>query len=241
MFQTFTPSTSPVQAPPRLAALRQDLGKEGFDAFLVPRADRFQGEYVAPRDDRLAWLTGFTGSAGFAVVTRDVTALFVDSRYTLQADTQTPDEITIIPWPKTQLADWLKDEIGSGKIAYDPWLHTAGQIKKLREAFEGTDLYLTATDNLVDRIWVDQPDAPSARFSAYPANLAGKNHDEKRAEIAETLREARQKHALITLPDSIAWLLNIRGSDIPRNPVPHAMAVLHDALPISAISARFSS
>ncbi|MFQ6549572.1 M24 family metallopeptidase [Aestuariibius sp. 2305UL40-4] len=228
MFQTFTPSTSPDQSPPRLAALRDELKKEGVDAFLVPRADRFQGEYVAPCDDRLAWLTGFTGSAGFAVVSGKVTALFVDSRYTLQADAQTPGEITILPWPKTQLSDWLKDEIGRGKIAYDPWLHTESQIRKLNEAFEDTGLSLLEIDNLIDRIWPDQPDAPDARFSAYPANLAGKSHDDKRAEITEALRDAGQKQALITLPDSIAWLLNIRGSDIPRNPVPHAMAILHD-------------
>ncbi len=227
MFQTFAPSTSPDQAPPRLSELRQLLDEKGFDAFLIPRADRFQGEYVAPADERLAWLTGFTGSAGFAVVTPSKAALFTDGRYTIQARSQTPEEIDIVSVPGTKLSDWLTDEIGKGRIAYDPWLHTAGQMSKLREALD-PGLALVPSENLVDLIWGDQPEPPAEPFSAYPDDLAGQTSAGKINQISDKLREDHRSATILTQPDSLAWLLNIRGSDIPRNPVPHAMAILHE-------------
>ncbi|MFQ6553252.1 aminopeptidase P family protein [Aestuariibius insulae] len=227
MLQTFAPSTSPDQSPPRLAALRQQLESKQLDAFLIPRADRFQGEYVAPADERLAWLTGFTGSAGFAVVTSLKAALFTDGRYTLQGRSQTPDEIDIVGIPGTKLADWLGEHLGTGRVAYDPWLHTAGQIETLRKTL-APGLDLIPSDNLVDLVWDDRPEPPAEPFSAYPAKLAGQTSAGKINEIADKLREAHRSATVLTQPDSLAWLLNIRGSDIPRNPVPHAMAILHE-------------
>ena len=226
MFQTFDATTTPDQGPPRLAALRAHLAGQGIDGCLVPRADRFQGEYVAPCDERLAWLTGFTGSAGFAVVLPDVAGVFVDGRYRLQVRQECADVFTPVDWPEVKLADWLKDQGAQGRIGFDPWLHTVDEITRLREALTGTGIDLEPVANPVDAVWEGRPPPPSAPFFAQPEDLAGESSADKRARLAKPLAEAGQAAALITLPDSIAWLMNIRGADIPRNPVPHAMALL---------------
>lgn len=223
MFQTFEAQSSPDQGPPRLAALRGLMAKRGFDAFLVPRADAHQGEYVAPRDARLEWLTGFSGSAGFCAVLSDVAGVFIDGRYRVQVRAQVADDFTPVHWPETQLADWLAETLpDGGKLAYDPWLHTVSEISDLRAKLPRFELI--ATDNLVDAIWDDQPAPPNAPFTAHAIEHSGEAHDKKRKRLSEALE---QSAAVLTLPDSIAWLLNIRGTDIARNPVPQAFAVLH--------------
>ena len=125
MFQTFAAATAPDQGPPRIAALRRQMAAEGLDAFLVPRSDAHQGEYVSPRDERLAWLTGFTGSAGFAAILADEAGLFVDGRYRVQARDQVDDSVlTVLPWPDTRLGPWLAEKLASGAVVgFDPWLH----------------------------------------------------------------------------------------------------------------------
>ncbi|MHC0054088.1 aminopeptidase P family protein [Actibacterium sp. D379-3] len=230
MFQTFEAVTRPDQGPPRLAALRAVMRAEGVDGFLIPRADAHQGEYVAPRDERLAWLTGFTGSAGFAAALSDRAGVFIDGRYRVQVKAQVdPASFTPVPWPEVKLADWLRSALpGGGVVAFDPWLHTFEQIDSLVQGLEGSGITLSETGNLIDRIWDTQPGPPLGQITPYPEALAGTDHDAKRARIAADLRAAGQKAAVLTLPDSIAWLLNIRGSDIARNPVPHGFAVLHD-------------
>jgi Xaa-Pro aminopeptidase len=229
MFQSFDATARPEQGPPRLARLRAAMAAEKLDGFLVPRADAHQGEYVAPRDERLAWLTGFTGSAGFAAVLAHVAGVFVDGRYRVQVRHQVAGDFTPVNWPETKLADWLKEQLpNGGTIGFDPWLHSYEEIEKLIEALRGSGITLAETDNLVDRIWPDQPAPPQGAITPYPEDMAGETHGSKRARIAETLREAGQKAVILTLPDSIAWLLNVRGSDIPRNPVPHGFAILHD-------------
>ncbi|MEX5727026.1 Xaa-Pro aminopeptidase [Rhodovulum iodosum] len=230
MFQSFDSATSPQDGPPRLAALRAELAKAGLAGFLVPRADAHQGEYVAPRDERLAWLTGFTGSAGFAAILADTAGVFVDGRYRVQVKAQVDTaHFTPVNWPETKLADWLCEALPrGGTVGFDPWLHTPEEIAKLETALAGSQISLRETENLVDRIWGDQPAPPLGAISPYPAELAGAPHAEKRARLAETLRKAGHRAAVLTLPDSIAWLLNIRGSDIARVPVPHGFAVLHD-------------
>ncbi|RKF14951.1 aminopeptidase P family protein [Roseovarius spongiae] len=230
MFQSFDTTASPEQGPPRLAALRAALSAAGVDVFLVPRADAHQGEYVAPCDERLAWLTGFTGSAGFAAVTPERAGLFVDGRYRAQARGQVDAKsFEIVNWPETGLAKWLKEALpDGGRVGYDPWLHTRGEIDKLNDALEGGDIITLPCDNLVDSIWHDRPGPPTGAITAYPDDLAGETSAQKRARLAEALREAGARCAVLTLTDSIAWLLNIRGADIPRNPVPHAFAILHD-------------
>ncbi len=228
MFQTFDATTSPDQGPPRLAALRGHLAAEGLTGCLVPRSDRFQGEYVAASDARLAWLTGFTGSAGFCVVVPEVAGVFVDGRYRVQVKQQVDTAaFTPVDWPEVQLADWLKEQApAQAVIGFDPWLHTIEEVEKLRAALEGTSITLEPVSNPVDAIWHDRPAPPSAAFFAQPEELAGETSEDKRARLAIALAQKNQAAALITLPDSVAWLMNIRGADIPCNPVPHAMALL---------------
>jgi Xaa-Pro aminopeptidase len=228
MLQTFTATTSPDQGPPRLAALRSVMAADGLAGFLVPRADAHQGEYVAARDDRLAWLTGFTGSAGFAVVLADTAGVFIDGRYRLQVRAQVAPCFTPVPWPETQAGPWLKDHLPHGTVGFDPWLHTAEEIAKLETALAGHPVHLQAHRNLVDAVWPDQPEAPLGAVTIHPDDLAGDTSAAKRARLAETLRAAGHRAAVITLPDSLCWLLNIRGADVPRNPVVQGFAILHD-------------
>lgn len=228
MFQSFSVTARPEQGPPRLARLRDAMEDAQLDGFLVPRADVHQGEYVAARDERLSWLTGFTGSAGFAAILQQEAGLFVDGRYRTQVKAQAAAEFTPVNWPETSLAEWLKGKLGGGAVVgYDPWLHTIGQIETLTQAISGTDIALRQTDNLVDRIWTDRPGPPQGQINAHPLDFAGEAHGDKRARLGATLREAGHASAVLTLPDSIMWLLNIRGSDIPRNPLAQCFAILH--------------
>ncbi|MGZ2258375.1 aminopeptidase P family protein [Roseobacter sp. A03A-229] len=230
MFQSFDVTARPEQGPPRLKALREVMLTEGLDGFLVPRADAHQGEYVAPRDERLAWLTGFTGSAGFCAVLTDVAGVFIDGRYRTQVKAQVAAIYTPVPWPDISLSAWLQEQMPEGGVVgFDPWLHSAGQIGTLRKALDGSGIEMRVQDNLVDRIWEDQPEAPQGRVKVHPLEFAGETHDAKRARLAEDLRENGHQAALITLPDSLCWLLNIRGSDIPRNPVAHGFALLQES------------
>jgi len=229
MFQSYTAQTSPDQGPPCLKDLRGALTEAGLTGFLVPRADAHQGEYVAPCDDRLAWLTGFTGSAGFACALMDRAGVFIDGRYREQVKTQVSlSDFTPVHWPETQLADWLKTALpNGGLVGFDPWLHTRGEIEKHRKALESTHITLQPCSNLIDAIWPDRPAPPMGKVNAQPIEFAGKKSGDKRAEIAQQLKEAGQSAAILTLPDSICWLLNIRGTDIPRNPVAHGFAIIH--------------
>ena len=229
MFQSFKVTARPEQGPPRLAALRAKMAGAGLDGFLVPRADAHQGEYVAGHDERLSWLTGFTGSAGFCAVLADVAGVFIDGRYRTQVKAQVADVFMAVPWPEVQLADWLKQHLsGGGRVGFDPWLHAAGQVAKLEQALAGSAIVLVRSANLVDAIWEDQPPPPMAKAVAHPLEFAGETAAAKRARLSQALRRAGQQAAVITLPDAIMWLLNLRGADIPRNPVAHGFAVLHD-------------
>jgi len=223
MFQTFDVRTSPDQGPPRLKALREKMGD--LDAYLVPRADVYQGEYVAPCDERLAWLTGFTGSAGFCVVLKNKAGVFIDGRYRLQVKDQVADVFTPVHWPETQLANWLKEQLpNGGKVGFDPWLHTVAELRSLRKSLNDHGITFEPQDNLIDQTWEDRPAPPDAKFTAHPVELAGESSQSKRDRLTKNVANGCQ---IITQPDSIAWLLNIRGTDIDRNPVPHAFAVLH--------------
>ncbi len=228
MFQTFDTPSDPSQGPARLARLRALMAADGLDAVLVPRADRFQGEYVAPCDERLAWLTGFTGSAGFCAVTATEAGVFVDGRYRVQVRAQVAPDFAPVDWPEVKLADWLAGRLASGqRVGFDPWLHTVEEIETLRARLAPKGIDLRPVANPIDRLWDDRPAPPEAPFSAYPDALAGEASARKRARLAAALSEAGEAAAVVTLPDSVAWLLNIRGRDVPRNPVPHALLVLH--------------
>ncbi|WP_170119059.1 aminopeptidase P family protein [Roseicyclus mahoneyensis] len=230
MFQDFEVRTHPGDGVPRLAALRDVMAQAALDGFLVPRADRFQGEYVAPCDDRLSWLTGFTGSAGFAAVLEERAGVFVDGRYRVQVKTQVDlAAYTPVDWPETKLADWLRAALPEGgRVGFDAWLHTVEEVAALRTALEGSEVALEQSANLVDRIWTDRPGPPTGPVEIFPDAIAGRSAAQKRTVCAEALRKARHGAAVLTLPDGINWLLNIRGRDIPRNPVVQATAILYD-------------
>lgn len=229
MFQSFDVTSRPEQGPPRLEALRAEIASEALGGFLVPRADMHQGEYVAPHDERLSWLTGFTGSAGFCAVLPDIAGVFIDGRYRLQIKDQIAlGAYTPVHWPETSLGDWLKQNASQNAvIGFDPWLHSQREIMKLNEALEGSGVTLRPCENLIDRVWTNQPDAPKGAVRIQPDSLTGRSAAEKRRNLARELRDAGHKGAVLTLPDSISWLLNMRGADIDRNPVVHALAVLH--------------
>ncbi len=228
MFQSFEVTARPEQGPPRLAALRDELAREGLQGFLIPRADAHQGEYVAPRDERLAWLTGFTGSAGFCAALTDIAGVFIDGRYRTQVKAQVAEDYTPVPWPDVSLSAWLKEQLpNGGKVGFDPWLHAAGQISAAQKDLEGSGIELVRCDNLVDRIWADQPDPPMNPVRAHPIEFAGESAESKIKRLAADLQKADRIAAVITLPDAIMWLLNIRGSDIAYNPVAHGFAILH--------------
>ena len=229
MFQSFDAVSSPETGAARLAALRDAMAAEGLSGFIIPRADAHQGEYVAARDERLQWLTGFTGSAGFCVVLPDMAGVFIDGRYRVQVKGQVDlAQFTPVPWPETSAGDWTRANLAAGVVGFDPWLHTADEISALETALQDTGVSLRSCSNIVDLIWQDQPIAPVGLAFIHPEALAGESSDDKRARLADGLCKAGQTAAVITLPDSLCWLLNIRGADVPRNPVLHGFAVLHD-------------
>ncbi len=221
-----------VMAPgaPRLAALRKELARRGLAGFLVPRADEHQGEYVPPRAERLAWLTGFNGSAGLAIVLADMAAVFVDGRYTLQIRSQT-DTSLFEPQHSTDQPpeNWLAAHLPKGgKLGYDPWLHTPTGLKHLRKAVIQAGGELVALDsNPLDAVWSDQPPAPIAPAIALDLRFAGRSSQDKREGQGLALAADGIDAAVLAGPDSIAWLLNIRGADVPRTPFALGFAVLH--------------
>ncbi|MCA0043100.1 aminopeptidase P family protein [Celeribacter litoreus] len=238
MFQTFDVTARPEQAAPRVTALRSAMRDVGVDAFLVPRADAHQGEYTAPCDERLAWLTGFTGSAGFAVILAGEAALFTDGRYTVQVREQCDGEIfDFIDWPATGLGDYLL-KTDAKKIGFDPWLHTIDEISRLKSLLKGTDKELIPTPNLVNRIWQDRPARPANPVIKQPFELSGKTSEEKFVEIGDAIRKSGAEAVVLTLPDSICWLLNIRGTDVAHNPVVQAFAILTTDGKLSLFDAR---
>ncbi len=210
----------------RLAALRARLLQDGLQGFIVPRSDEHIGEYVPPSGERLAWLTGFTGSAGMAVVLPDRAAVFTDGRYTLQVRTQTDPAL----WECRHLteepaADWLKANAQGMRIGYDPWLHAAPAIERL--SAPGVTLVPVAS-NPIDAVWADRPPAPMAEGRPHPIAFAGKPAEEKRAEAAAMLRDANEAAAVLADPHSLAWLLNIRGGDLANTPLALGFVLLHD-------------
>ncbi|MBM3604001.1 MAG: aminopeptidase P family protein, partial [Alphaproteobacteria bacterium] len=217
----------------------QDLG-----AVIVPRADAHQGEYVADADARLAWLTGFTGSAGFAILTHDRAGVFVDGRYRVQVRGQIDlRHFTPVPWPETRPSDWLREALPQGgRVGFDPWLHTRREIETMEAALEADSIALVALEtNPVDAIWSDRPAPPVGAARIHDDALAGETAAQKRSRLAAQLKAEGQAAAFLSLPDSISWLLNIRGTDLPKNPVVQSFAVLSDSghLALFAEAAKF--
>lgn len=206
----------------RLAALREELKRKDLDGFVVPISDEHMSEYVGEYAQRLAWLTGFGGSAGFAAVTLDHAAIFVDGRYTVQVREQVDaDLFEYRSIPGDSLGEWLKQNTVTGaKIAYDPWLHTWKWVEALEQVVEPAGITMVPSDsNPIDAVWGDQPSAPLDPAIVHSDEFAGVASAEKRATVADWLR--REGHDAVVIPalDSIAWLLNIRGSDVSHTPV----------------------
>jgi Xaa-Pro aminopeptidase len=209
-----------------LPALRQELARQGLDGFIIPRADEHLGEYVPAAAERLAWLTGFTGSAGLAVVLAVKAAVFTDGRYVLQLAEQTDGDL----WQRLHITEqppplWLARHVAKGgRIGYDPLLISEDSLARYTDA--GLDM-MPVEHNPVDAVWTDRPSPPSAPAVPHPLAFAGRASDDKRADVAKVLRDAKQDAAVLTDPASIAWLLNIRGDDVPFTPFALGFALVH--------------
>ncbi len=215
----------------RLAALRRHLSTQGLDGFLIPRTDPWQGEWLPPAAERLWWLSGFSGSAGFAIVTARAAAIFVDGRYTLQLPDQVDTRLfNPQPWRETALEAWCKQHLTAGMtIGFDPWLHTRRSLAPLRRALETAGAALAPVgdgENPVDAVWRNRPAPPAAPVFPHPLQYAGVSSADKRTTLAQLLADAGQDAALVADGESIAWLLNIRGGDIPACPLVRGRVII---------------
>ena len=227
MFQNFNSITHPDQGPPRLAKLRSWIVDQGLNGFIIPRSDCHQGEYVAACDERLSWLTGFTGSAGFACVLHDKAGVFADSRYRLQVQDQVASTFSLVNWPEVKLDGWLKSNLTSKAIiGFDPWLHTVDQIETLETSLVDTNISLQPCQNAIDAIWTERPLPPEVLAWEHPLKFSGESSITKINKIASLIAGLGADLGVITLPDSICWLLNIRGADVARTPIVHCFAAL---------------
>lgn len=227
VYQTFDIKTDKKTVAPRLKALREEIAKAGIDGFLVPRADAHRGESVPPGEARLAYMTSFTGSAGIAAVGLKKAVLIVDSRYTLQAPAETNTKLVkVIESTQGGLPKEIGDIVGKGgRIGYDPWLHTPGEIKDLTAKLEG-HATLVPSPNLVDRIWPDRPGAPVTMVEFLGHNRAGKTAKDKLTDLQKTLVAEGVDATVLTLPESICWLFNMRGRDVPNTPFVLGFAIV---------------
>jgi Xaa-Pro aminopeptidase len=228
-FQSFDDRSDRAVTAPRVAALRAELKVRGLDGFVVPRADRFQNEYVPPSDERLAWLTGFTGSAGLAIVLAERAVLFVDGRYQVQVREEVDGEIFAIE----HLVDnpppaWIKANLPAGaQLGYAPWLHTVDGAERLAKACsEARTTLLAVEDNPIDVIWTDRPEPPLGAVVAHELRYAGEESSSKIARIQAEMAGNAAETLMVSDPHAVSWLFNIRGSDVPHTPVVLAFATV---------------
>ena len=230
MFQSFEAAAAGSDPAARLKRLRALMADWRIEALMVPRADEHQGEYVAPAAERLAWLTGFTGSAGLAVIARSAAALFVDGRYVVQAPSQVDTrQFQVLQVPQAKPSEWLLRTLqAKASVGYDPWLHAQASIEELEQALAVKGIRLKAlARNPVDRVWGrERPPPPSGRVRPQALTFAGTSSQQKLSQLKDTLKAEGADVVILTQPDSIAWLFNIRGSDVAHNPVPLCFAVI---------------
>src|SRR5215218_4205052 len=228
MHQTFDESTAPSFGALHLPLIRQAMAKQGLDGFLVPHEDEHQNEYLPPANDRLAWASGFTGSAGAGVILKDRAAVFVDGRYTLQVRDQVDQNLFEI----RDLVDggvpaYLEKALPKGAtVGYDPRLHSPDALHWLRTAAEKAGATLKAVEpNPLDQAWGgERPAQPAAPVVPHPLEYSGEDSNAKRARVGASLEGDA---AVITAPASIAWLFNVRGGDVIRSPLPIGQAILN--------------
>ena len=214
----------------RLKALREELKRRDLTGFVIPISDEHMSEYVGEYAQRLAWLTGFGGSAGFAAVTLTHAAIFVDGRYTVQVKDQVDGNLfEYRSIPGDSLGDWLKDVSEEGaKIAYDPWLHTWNWVAGLEAAVKPAGITMVPENsNPIDAVWSDQPVPSDAAAIVHTEDLAGRSSAEKRADVADWLCDEGLDAVVVPALDSIAWLLNIRGQDVAHTPVALSYVIAH--------------
>ncbi|MGH1375656.1 MAG: aminopeptidase P family protein [Alphaproteobacteria bacterium] len=214
----------------RLTSFRKEIKKSGLDGFIIPRTDEFQGEFLSPYAERLEWLSGFTGSAGIAIVTQEKAVVMSDGRYTIQLAQQVPTPLYHLGNSvDTSVGNWIIENVsGACKIGYDLWLHTPGQVQKIEEALADTGIELVPYDgHPIDMVWNDQPPRPANAISIFPNEVAGKTSQEKRKALGAQIQDADCQACLITVGDSICWLLNIRGADIDYSPLCLSYALLY--------------
>jgi len=213
----------------RLAALRAELKRRGLDGLIVPRADRYQNEYVPPCAERLAWLTGFTGSAGVAVVLDDRAAIFVDGRYLVQVREEVDGAAFsvehLVEHPPTA---WIEENLRPGtKLGYSPWLHTVEGAERLAKACDAAGGSLIAVhDNPLDACWGDRPPPPRGAVVLHDLRYAGEDAAAKLARVRAEMSKHRADTLIVSEPQSVSWLFNIRGSDVPHTPVALAFAIV---------------
>lgn len=230
MFQSFEVTSTPQFGKARVTALRAAFVDLNVDGFLVPRADEYQGEYVPASSERLAWLTGFTGSAGIALITQSQAIVFVDGRYVTQLAEQVDGSVfeggDLVGEPPHV---WLERHGRKGfRLGIDPWLHTGAEVRKLEKALQGLGGALVFLDhNPLDKQWENRPDAPLGRVKIQPLDHAGLLAKDKLATMAAEIAKAGADAVVLTDPSSIAWTFNIRGSDVPHTPHPLARAIVH--------------
>ena len=226
-FQSFDTVTRPAVAT-RVAALRAELKRRDLDGFVVPRADCHQNEYVPASEERLAWLTGFTGSAGLAVVLANRAALFVDGRYTLQA----PEEVDTTIFSVEHISEtspeaWIETHLSTRRLGYDPWLHTVEGAEKLEKAATAAGGALEPVEpNPIDLIWSDRPAAPLGPVVLHDVRYAGEAATEKLARVRAEIAKAKADVLILSDPQAVAWTFNIRGADVAHTPLPLSFAAL---------------
>jgi len=228
-FQSFEDRGERGASAPRVAALRAELAIRGLDGFIVPRADRFQNEYVPPSDERLAWLTGFTGSAGAGIVLKDRAVIFVDGRYVVQAREEVDETlfavVHLVDEPPTL---WIENNLrAETRLGYSPWLHTVEGAERLNKACAAAGAALIAVDdNPIDAIWTERPQPPLGAVVAHELRFAGEDAKDKLARVVTELRKTSADALVVSDPQAVSWLFNIRGSDVPHTPVVLAFAVV---------------
>ena len=226
-FQSFDESSWRAESAARVAALRAELKRRGLDGFVVPRADRQQNEYLPASEERFAWLTGFTGSAGAAIVLTERAALFTDGRYTVQAAAQVDPKIFsiehLVDKPPEQ---WLEQNLKRGaKLGYDPWLHTVDNVEKLAKVCASVGATQVPVDgNPIDALWTERPAPPSGPVSLRDIKLAGESATDKLKRIRTEMAKLRSDVLVVSDPQNVAWTFNIRGSDVAHTPLPLAYA-----------------
>ncbi len=228
-FQTFEDPEAGVALSARLSAFREELARRKLSGFVIPRADQQQNEYVPPSEERLAWLTGFTGSAGLAIVLTREAALFVDGRYTLQAGKQVDGKAwTIEPLVDPPPESWLGSHLAAGdRLGFDPWLHTSSAAERLAAACAKAGAELVAVDsNPVDTVWSERPPAPLGPVAIHPLQFAGEAEADKLKRIRREVEKLGAEALVLSDPHAVAWTFNIRGADVAHTPLPLSYALV---------------